>query len=278
MKKKENASAIVLAILMLAFFMALSLNMYYLTKKKGEKAAAKARGVEVTGEIDRGSSLGYYELFLADQYVSNGFFLDKDNPAVSANGYDNGTYSYSEPTSNADRYTQISEESSPQITATLAGIFLNNYNEYFASLWDSGVAGDALLISEKVDDMKVVSRNWLDPPDGKIKRLWEYSSDGDKMSVGGYRIDDSKTPFIDGVATAVSSGEKLESKMIAAGNGDHSLTVYYKKELTVPSSGGIEAGQYSITYEEDVNFTVSGSAISRINSDNGDQIIVEKMN
>ena len=51
-----------------------------------------------------------------------------------------------------------------------------------------------------------------DPPDGKIKRLWEYSSDGDKMSVGGYRIDDSKTPFIDGIATAVSSGEKLESK------------------------------------------------------------------
>ncbi len=275
MKNKENASAIVLAILMLAFFMALSLNMYYLTQKKGERAAAKAEGVAVTGQIDGGSSLGYYELFMADQYVSKGYFLDKTHPNVASKNYDNGTYAYTEPTNSDDRYTPLSGVASPQINATLGGIVLNNYNEYFGSLWDSSSTGQAVLISEKIESAKVVSRNWQTEGEN-IKRLWNYNS-GDEMSVGGYEIDVSKNNNIDG--TAISPTTKIIDEMKSKNDGsDHDLVLYYTKEIVVPDAGtGIDGGTYRITYEENVNFTVSGSAVT-INTDSGNELTVERVN
>ena len=43
-KSRERGSAIILAILLLSFFMALSLNMFFIAQKKSERAGVKAKG------------------------------------------------------------------------------------------------------------------------------------------------------------------------------------------------------------------------------------------
>ena len=74
-KDSENGSAIVLAILLLSFFMALSLNMFFIAQKKSERAGVKAKGVKVLTNIDGGASIAYYELKRASDYVTDGIDL-----------------------------------------------------------------------------------------------------------------------------------------------------------------------------------------------------------
>ncbi len=67
-KNKEKGSAIILAILILTFFMALSMNMYFISTKKSEKSLTKILGTKTLTGIDIGSSIGLYEYKLAAWY------------------------------------------------------------------------------------------------------------------------------------------------------------------------------------------------------------------
>ncbi|MGM0509264.1 MAG: hypothetical protein ACQERZ_08925 [Fusobacteriota bacterium] len=66
--EKERGSALILAILVLSFFMALTMNMYYMAEKKAERSGIKALGIKSLGQINLGSSLGVYEYRMSQNY------------------------------------------------------------------------------------------------------------------------------------------------------------------------------------------------------------------
>ena len=68
MDKKKRGSALILAILILSFFMALTMNMYYMAQKKSERAGIKSKGIKSLGEINFGSALGMYEYRLSQWF------------------------------------------------------------------------------------------------------------------------------------------------------------------------------------------------------------------
>jgi len=68
MDKKKRGSALILAILILSFFMALTMNMYYMAQKKSERAGIKSLGIKSLGEINFGSALGMYEYRLSQWF------------------------------------------------------------------------------------------------------------------------------------------------------------------------------------------------------------------
>ena len=66
--KKQQGSALILAILLLAFFMALSLNMLTISRAKAQRAGDTVIGNKVLSDSDSASTLGYYEYNLALEY------------------------------------------------------------------------------------------------------------------------------------------------------------------------------------------------------------------
>lgn len=77
--EKEKGSAIILAILILSFFMALSMNMFYISRKKADKATMKIKGNKVLSNIDVGASLGALEYATAVSYEQPGIVKDAIN-------------------------------------------------------------------------------------------------------------------------------------------------------------------------------------------------------
>lgn len=69
--EKESGSAIILAILLLSVFTALSMNMYYLSEKKGERAVIKAQSKKSESRIDVNVGLAYYENAIAQEMFTN---------------------------------------------------------------------------------------------------------------------------------------------------------------------------------------------------------------
>lgn|GEM_PF-3701226 len=148
--KKEKASAMVMAVLILAFFMTLSLNMYFLAENKAERATFRSEGTTIMGDMDASTTLGYYELFVASEYITKGFLIEeaKDSP-------------------------------------TKAGIRLPSYIEYFAHKLDgtiehttgSFVSANAVMVSAPPREWSVI--------DGNLKELWHG---GGETSIGGYKF------------------------------------------------------------------------------------------
>lgn len=65
--EKERGSAIILAILLLSVFTALSMNMYYLVEKKGERAVAQAVAKQTLARLDKNIGFAYYETAVAHE-------------------------------------------------------------------------------------------------------------------------------------------------------------------------------------------------------------------
>ena len=130
MKKKidkEKGSAIILAILVLAFFMALSMNMFFMAQKKSERAGVKAKGVRVLSNISGGASIGYYELSRASNFVTNGVARRTNTGQVIVwNGI---TYSAVTVT--------ISALSTTSPTAVFNGMVMEKYQQYFGGFVDT---------------------------------------------------------------------------------------------------------------------------------------------
>lgn len=156
-KDSENGSAIVLAILLLSFFMALSLNMFFIAQKKSERAGVKAKGVKVLTNIDGGASIAYYELKRASDYVTDGIDLVPQKTEVITVG---------------------------AVTATgINGVVLENYNQFMSERLNNTATQAAVYYQQDS-----TSKNWIRK--SEMIRLWEITqSTGDSdMSIGGYKI------------------------------------------------------------------------------------------
>ena len=69
---KKKGSALILSILMLSFFMTITLTMYYIARNRNKRSIYKIKGMRISSGLDSGSAIAHYELYLADYYVSRG--------------------------------------------------------------------------------------------------------------------------------------------------------------------------------------------------------------
>jgi len=227
---KKQGSAMVLAILLLSFFMALSLNMWYISQKKAQRAGDIVIGNRVLTDIDSSSTLGYYEFYLATEYMVNGFVTSPSSYTLTTT---NGTMNYTSGTA---------------FTTTYEGINLENERQYFGAYLDTSgsalsTSSNAILKEEVIENHKLKSRNWATKADGitgsAITELWY---DTNEKSVGGYEI----TSLIVGVTPVTTNNFKV---VVGATSGTEvDVATIYEKTIHFPGTTKNE----SITYKVEV--------------------------
>ncbi len=233
MKKfKEQGSAMVLAVLILSFFMTLSLNMYFLAEKKAQRAGVKSEGTVILSDIDASSTLGYYELYLASEYLTKGFYNNMTQLQFS--NWIDGTY-----------------------LVTPVGIKINNPSHYFSSYVDGvveGVTATGIIIAQEAID-NISSREW-DVTEDNIKELWgKYN----RKSIGGYKISSLK---IGGTnysfpLTYTNFSDELGFPTVTT----QQVITTYEKVIVFPSTSGInEESKFNIEVTRKNILSLSGSS------------------
>lgn len=276
-RNREDGSAIILAILVLAFFMALSMNMFFLAQEKSKRAGVKAKGVRVLSNIDGGASIGYYELSRASNLVTNGVARRANTGQVIVwNGI---TYSAVTVT--------ISALSTTAPTTVLNGIVMEKYQQYFGGFVDTTTQA---VVGGFVDNTTVPAivrplRNapsdsamWFNRDSGessvtKINELWtttmQTDINNDTPSIGGFRI---KRTGADGTGNRVLTINGAQTNQIeetVAGLKNKEIRATYIKTLNLPD-GNLT---YSITVERVVKYADNPSEIE-IESDELETITV----
>jgi len=286
---QKKGSALILSILMLSFFMTITLTMYYIARNRNKRSLYKIQGVRIGSGLDSGSAIAHYELYLADKYVSQGYLYEQEDYSGDNENYEDYE-DYPIPTiTDTVRYTtEITKDGviklAPKGGEHYTGIVLNNYNEYFGTFWDattgksiqvssgSAITDDKILkqpwiAEDKVIKNKIVSRAWLNNDGEKIIRLW--TTEG-AISIGGYRITDISGLDKEGNALVIP----IDGTMLKP-TASTIIDLTYKKIVSI-SSSTIGMENYKITYVEEVKVTPSGSSII-IGSDELKSMTVEKL-
>jgi len=286
---KKKGSVLILSLLMLSFFMTITLTMYYMARNRNRRSIYKVKGIRINGSLDSGSAIAHYELYLADEYVSRGYPYSTSASAVANYVVDDD---YSEPSSTTQYTQEVTSGSDiiimPKTDNHYTGVVLNNYNEYFASYWDSE-AGTATIPSttlgvtavqsiqpwiaeDKVVDGDLVSRAWMNNTGEKVIRLWTEAL-GSEVSVGGYRLIDVSGTYMDASpVVAPLDPLKLDSTTLT------SIGLTYEKIVSMDKTILLGTGteDYRITYVEEAKVIPSGSSII-INSDELKSMTIEKL-
>lgn len=150
-KNNERGSAILLAILLLAFFMALTMSMYFLAQKKAESAGLKLMGTQELANVDLGTSLAYYEISLASELQKKGI-MDREQDfdltgAVPFTEVSNVTGDL--------KYDVTTPGGAGVVTLTLQAITINDYGDYFMRK----LSGDYTRSNDIIDDIMYTSIN-----------------------------------------------------------------------------------------------------------------------
>lgn len=267
-RNREDGSAIILAILVLAFFMALSMNMFFLAQEKSKRAGVKAKGVRVLSNIDGGASIGYYELSRASNLVTNGVARRTGTTYTAIS-------------------VTISALSTIQPTNVYQGIVMEKYQQYFGGFVDTTTQA---VVGGFVDNTTVPAivrplRNapsdsamWFNRDSGessvtKINELWtttmQTNINNDTPSIGGFRI---KRTGADGTGNRVLTINGAQTNQIeetVAGLKNKEIRATYIKTLNLPD-GNLT---YSITVERVVKYADNPSEIE-IESDELETITV----
>lgn len=259
--KKQQGSALILAILLLAFFMALSLNMLTISRAKAQRAGDTVIGNKVLSDSDSASTLGYYEYNLALEYVKKGF-VTTTGPAYALT--DGGILS----------------------TTAIEGISLSSDREYFGSYISKkgtnfATTANALLQSETTtgsgSTLKLVSRNWNANVGGELRDLW-YNVTG--TSIGGYKIFSLQAKTGATTTSVVSNGALVGTTNVFNEDvntvvGDV-ITVYSKNIVFNSLNTTINGSSTYVVYVTRKSvFNGSKSESQRIESDTLESIVVE---
>jgi len=177
---KKKGSALVFSVLMLAFFLAISLNIYFLARKKAQRAGIKVSGEKTINKIDMASSLGYQELLIAESFVRIGFPYDDSHP-VHTDISEFDTYNI------GDR-TKIYLLEDGFYTLKYPGIQINNFIDFFSSQWVLGTLSEQkIIMSEEITGGIPLRRMWQSSGiQNKLVPLWDPAATG--RSIGGYTI------------------------------------------------------------------------------------------
>lgn len=286
---KKKGSALILSILMLSFFMTITLTMYYIARNRNKRSIYKIKGMRISSGLDSGSAIAHYELYLADEYVSKGHPYETSGSSIDYRASED--YNEDLVTTTRQYTTEITSGSviiiAPRKDKHYTGVVLNNYNEYFGAKWDPTITGSAITVTtdssisnpkilnqpwiaeDKVENTSsgVISRAWLNNGGEKIVRLWtldKNKDDPDAISVGGYRLIESGSGDITtDPDTIITTGisDKLKS-VNPTKTGGITILVYEKilsidKKFLDADDTGTE--KYKITYKEKI--ITSGSSI-----------------
>lgn len=251
---KKKGSAMVLAILLLAFFMALSLNMWFISQKKAQRAGDKVIGNQVLTDIDGSSTLGYYEFYLATEYITKGFVTSSNYTSIPAI---------------TTSYSSISSSGIEVFSTTFEGIKLDKLQEYFGSyLSTSGAlstSANAILRQDVIAGGKLASREWLTTGSAIVSELW---NDFSRESFGGYRID----------SVTVGGAPVIGQAAFAAAMGITTKTAItlYRKTIYFPSvTAKLKPVIYDIIVERESVIRINGSTFD-YTSDDINEITVTK--
>ncbi|WP_319204812.1 hypothetical protein [uncultured Ilyobacter sp.] len=297
---KEEGSAVILSVMSLAFFLAMSLNIYYTGAKKAESAIDKYTGEKITNDIDIASSIGYQELYLAENFVRKGFVYDKDHAASFGD-----TDSYSVP----DEDKSYFDYDEGEYNTKYYGIQLNSFSEYFDSHWDYTLTDSSkqkTMLSENIEKIKftynkakddevyrVLERSWQSGgvPE-KTQKLWESTGstydEEKKVSIGGYRLTHlilkdsggSEKYSVD-VTTTTDLKSEIEDVLDDGAQGDeYSIEAIFEKTVILKAyeSGGdvkIPEMSFNVTVTETLDLnTDDGLLLTDVQYENS-QISME---
>ncbi|WP_319203707.1 hypothetical protein [uncultured Ilyobacter sp.] len=309
---KKKGSAIVLAVLLLSFFTAIALAVFYLGGKKGERAYLKVIGEEVSNDVDMGSSLAYYDAYISEQFVRKGKVYDYSHAkAKDKNEYPAVSTMAVSTMSSVDTMNYVSEDSAPSSPYYYMGIRLSSYINYFASSWDYTQGEEykpyiAIDTFNKTDVTNPILayRNWQEDED-KVDRLWIYDDNWNKkeheaMTVGGYRLEKlevAEDSDADGVwdetmveiysadpdDTTSKIASTLSSAINAFTNSWHIRTTYVKR-IHLDGGSDIGSGYFKMqaVHTADVTFedTDSDGKFDSFQVDGEEaieELIIEKM-
>ena len=253
---KKKGSAIILTVLLLGFFTAMSLNIYYIGQKKAETAGDKKAGEQLTNDIDIASSIIYQEAYLAENFVRLGVPYDYD-----ITGFDK--YNIDDVDKEEESYFDVST-GEYGTGEKFAGIQLNSISEYFDSNWnyklddagsETGAASQKLIMNEVLEKLEdsdgndyyePISRIWQSGGvPSKITKLWENTS---LLSIGGYELVsitvNGSDEIVAGDITESKVKDELEDK------DDNDMTAVFTKTVTIEGSGDISSMTFVITATE----------------------------
>ena len=261
---KKQGSAMILAILLLAFFMALSLNMWFISQKKAERSGDKIIGNKILTDIDSSSTLGYYELYLATEYVVNGFVT---TPSA-----------YTIPTVSKDYTTESG------LTVSYGGIYLSSQQQYFGSYVSSsgsfGTTVNAFVETETISNSKLTGRTWQtvnSSSGGAIisELLWNNY----QKSIGGYSLSSLK---INGtlITLGTITSESSFMSYFTIGSSAVPVVAVYKKTVALNSSDSNKnkTAVYIITVTREGTYQRTTTSEGAFVEDGITQILVEKQN
>lgn len=256
---KKKGSAIILAVLLLSFFTAIALAVFYLGEKKGERAYLKVQGEEVSNDIDMGSTLAYYEAYMAEQFVRKGKVYSKSH----AHYVSNKTYEVDLTTSET---SYVTASGTPPTASYFSGINLKTYIDYFSGYWDfdAGYVGNDYIpyieedfVNLNTTPARLAYREWAYDSD-KLIRLWLYDghyddASPDAITIGGYRLE--KLEVIkddDGLGVWDSGEDPVEIYPL-----DKSITI--KNRLDAVTTGRTESDAWLVraTYSKRIRLSDS---------------------
>lgn len=262
-KEGEQGSAIILAILLLAFFMALSMNMFFIAREKSKNAGVKAAGVRVLSNIDGGASVGYYELALASNYVTEG----EEGRGVT-------TEAVTPPLVAAQDITWISPDGDNITDNARQGVLLANYLNFM------GTRMNAVVIPAR----KSTSGNgWLERENTTtgnittpVTEMWSTApaaTENDEIpSVGGYKI--MRNGNIRRLQMGPRTGTLVNVDTVPAViPNDNRVVVRYVKRMRIRAGNdtGNNIGDLSYRVECERTLTMNGA---QVDSDELTEILV----
>jgi len=247
---KRKGSALVFSVLILSFFLAISLNIFFLARKKSEKAGIKVSGERITNNIDLASSLGYQELLMAEKLVGEGVLYDDNHPAILGGGFNNS--SYTDIDIDVDRNElYVNPTTGSYGSSSYAGIQITHFIDYFSSQWDYSLTDNRqkLIMGEKVEGKKL-SRMWQSAGiPNKTIPLWSPSATSD--SIGGYTLATNKIPNTDTSDTPFTATyeKNIRLNKLVSGPGTEAVFRIRVTESFIYSKNGTNISFYGRSLE-----------------------------
>lgn len=173
MKKREKGAAMVLALLVLMFFMAISLNVFFIAEKQAKKAGIRVVGNKAQSVIDTGANLGMYEVRTAFRYMRGNMNSAVTDMAANQGGIDftNGA------------------EVVESVRAGANYIRTSQFHEYFTSFETSWAAYPSVATTDSS------FRTSTTP--SAVAKIWSTSNtDRRVLSIGGYQVESGNTDVI----------------------------------------------------------------------------------
>lgn len=257
MKKSEQGAAMVLALLVLMFFVGISMNMFFIAEKRAKKSGDRVIGSRALSVVDSGSNLGLYEVRTAFRYVRG----DLTTAQLAAFSAATGGINFNNPAENVHHITAVQGNG---ITSNY--IRTSFFHEFFTCYEvDRSGYGAASPPAALADTSFLGSTT-----PSAMSRIWWRTNDTPTTitrSIGGYNIvpgtGSSHNLILSQNATVGTTEGEIGESYNTAGTGNTAIKTYFRKQLRINTIGQINRMDFEIIYNETANLLVNGTSSNR---------------